>query len=64
MPVLKIQEVTIQRKHCLSAVTPFFDKIIHNLATIKRNKTPNQFSIKVICTGDAYSQNVTTFPAF
>lgn len=62
--VLKIQEVTIQGKHCLPAVTPFFDKIIHNLATIKRNKTPNQYSVKVICAGDAHWQNVATFPEF
>lgn len=58
----RIQEVTIQRKHSLSTVTPFFDKVIHNLATMKRNKSPNQYSVKVICAGDALWQNVITFP--
>lgn len=60
----RIQEVTIQRKHFSSAITPLFDKITHNLATIKKSKTLNQFPVEVICIRNDYWQNVVPFPEF
>ena len=61
---LRIQEVTIQRKRFFSAVTPFFDKVIHKLPTMKRSKTPKQYPVEVICTGVVYWQNVIPPPEF
>lgn len=45
----RIQEVTIQRKHFSSVITPLFDKITHKLATIKKSKTLHQYPVEVIC---------------
>lgn len=61
----RIQEVTIQRKHFSSAITPLFDKITHKLATIKKSRTLiNQYSVEVICIRNEYWQNVVPFPEF
>lgn len=40
------------------AVTPFFDKVIYNLAAVKRNGAPNQYTVEVICVGVGHWQNV------
>lgn len=44
--------------------TPFFDKVMHNLTTEKKNKTSNQCSIEIICALDALWQTLITFPDF
>lgn len=62
MIVIESKKFTIQKKHSFSVVTPFFDKVIHNLATMWRNKTPDQYYVKVICAGDALWENIIAFP--